>query len=144
MKIVVDTNIIFSALLNTNSKIGNLLLNPESKFKFYSYSYMHVEIKNHWEKLKRISKLSDEQLQTSYLQIISRIKFINEELIPKEIWFQAEKITSPIDIDDLDFIALCIFLGASLWTGDKQLFNGLKSENYSYVLNTQEIRDIYP
>ncbi len=52
MKIVVDTNIIFSALLNTNSKIGDLLLDPESKFDFYSCIYMRTEILKHWEKFQ--------------------------------------------------------------------------------------------
>lgn len=140
MKIVVDTNIIFSTLLNTNSKIGDLILDPESKFEYYSCNYMRFEIKKHWEKLKKISKLSDEQLQISYLQIVSRIKFINEELIPPDIWLQAETITSPVDVDDLDFIALCLFLKASLWTGDTQLHNGLKSGGFESVLDTQALQ----
>ncbi len=45
MKIVVDTNIIFSALLNTNSTIGDLLFNSDKHFDFYSCSYMRYEIK---------------------------------------------------------------------------------------------------
>ena len=39
MKIVVDTNIIFSAILNTNGKIGDLLLNSDDVFQFYSPDY---------------------------------------------------------------------------------------------------------
>jgi len=36
MKIVVDTNIVFSAVLNTDSKIGEILLSSSDKVKFYS------------------------------------------------------------------------------------------------------------
>ena len=55
MKIVVDTNIVFSAILNTNSKIGDLLMNSESIFEFRSVMYLKDEIEKHEEKLMTIS-----------------------------------------------------------------------------------------
>lgn len=127
MKIVVDTNIIFSALLNSNSNIADLLFNSEKYFEFYSCSYMRYEIQKHWERLKKISKLSEEQLQISYTQVLSKLKFINEEIIPVQTWLASEKMTKGIDIDDTDFVALTKFLRAILWTGDKALYNGLKN-----------------
>ncbi len=139
MKIVVDSNIIFSALLNTNSSIGDLLFNSEKHFEFYSCNYMRYEILKHWEKLKKISKLSDEQLQVSYTQVLSKLKFINEEIIPVETWLASEQITKSIDIDDTDFVALTKFLKATLWTGDKVLYNGLKKLEFKKLLNTSEL-----
>ena len=35
MKIVVDTNIVFSAILNSDGHIGELLFNSEEQFEFY-------------------------------------------------------------------------------------------------------------
>ena len=93
MKIVVDTNIVFSTLLNSDGVIGDLIYNSDRYFEFYSCSYMRFEIQKHWEKLKKISKLSDEQLEVSYTQILIKIKFINEEIIPVEIWLSSEKIS---------------------------------------------------
>jgi predicted nucleic acid-binding protein len=142
MKIVVDTNIIFSALLNTNSTIGDLIFNSDKHFEFYSCSYMRYEIKKHWGKLKKISKLSDIQLQESYNLILSKINFINEEIIPKETWLIAEAITINIDIDDTDFLALSKFLKASIWTGDKILYNGLKTNKFKKILNTKELMEL--
>lgn len=46
VKIIVDTNIVFSALLNTNSIIGDLLLNSANIFEFYSCQYLWYEIIN--------------------------------------------------------------------------------------------------
>lgn len=126
MKIVVDTNIIFSTLLNSNSNIADLLFNSGETFEFYSCTYMRYEIQKHWERLKKISKLSDEQLQISYTQTLSKLNFINEEIIPVETWLTSEQLTKGIDIDDIDFVALTKFLRATLWTGDKALYNGLK------------------
>jgi predicted nucleic acid-binding protein len=139
MKIVVDTNIIFSALLNSNGSIGDLLFNSDKVFEFYSCSYMQYEIKKHWLRLKKISKLSDEQLDVSFTQVLSKIKFINEAIIPVEIWLSAEQIVKDIDIDDIDFVALTKFLKATLWTGDKVLYNGLKEGQFKKLLNTAEL-----
>jgi len=139
MKIVVDTNIIFSTLLNSNNTIGDLFLNPDVYFEFYSCNYMRYEIQKHWERLKKISKLSDEQLEVSYSHLLSRLKFINEDIIPAETWVAAEKITKNIDIDDIDFVALTMFLRSTLWTGDKILYNGLKKTNFKKVVNTADL-----
>lgn len=139
MKIVVDTNIIFSTLLNSNSTVGDLLFNSDKHFEFYSCSYMRYEIQKHWERLKKISKLSEEQLQISYTQVLSKLKFINDEIIPVETWLTAEQITKGIDIDDIDFVALTKFLKATLWTGDKVLYNGLKKLEFKKLLNTVEL-----
>ena len=139
MKIVVDTNIIFSTLLNSNSNIGDLLFNSDKHFEFYSCSYMRYEIQKHWERLKKISKLSDEQLQVSYALVLSKLKFINEDIIPVETWLVSEQITKGIDIDDTDFVALTKFLKATLWTGDKILYNGLKKIDFKKLLNTTEL-----
>ena len=139
MKIVVDTNIIFSTLLNSNSTIGDLLFNSDKHFEFYSCSYMRYEIHKHWERLKKISKLSDEQLQVSYTQVLSKLKFVNEEIIPVETWLASEEITKGIDIDDTDFVAMTKFLKATLWTGDKVLYNGLKKIGFKKILNTTEL-----
>ena len=139
MKIVVDTNIIFSTLLNSNSNIADLLFNSHKHFEFYSCSYMRYEIQKHWERLKKISKLSDEQLQVSYTHVLSKVKFINEEIIPAEIWLASEEITKGIDIDDTDFVALAKFLKATLWTGDKVLYKGLKKLDFKKLLSTTEL-----
>lgn len=139
MKIVVDTNIIFSTLLNSDGIIGDLIYNSNRHFEFYSCGYMRFEIQKHWGKLKKISKLSDEELEVSYAQIFTKIKFINEEIIPSSIWLSSEKITKDIDVDDTDFVALAKFLKGTLWTGDKVLYNGLKEIGFKKICNTEDL-----
>jgi len=100
---------------------------------------MRNEIQTHWERLKKISRLSEEQLQISHTQVLLKLKFINEEIIPVETWLASEQITKGIDIDDTDFVALTKFLKATLWTGDKVLYNGLRKLSFKKVLNTTEL-----
>lgn len=142
MKIVIDTNIIFSALLNSTGTIGDLIFNSGRNFEFYSCSYMRYEIDKHWDKLKSISKLTDSQLQVARFELFKKINFINEELIPEKQWLSAERIVKDIDIDDLDFVALTNFIKGYLWTGDKPLYNGLKEKNFKKVLNTNELEKL--
>ena len=142
MIIVVDTNIIFSALLNTKSNIGDLMLNSDDNFVFYSCAYMRNEIEKHWEKLLKLSRLSNQELREAQYRIFKRIAFLIEEIIPGNIWLWAEKLVMEIDIDDVDFVAITQFLNGVLWTGDKELYEGLKLKGYDKVLNTSEMLQI--
>lgn len=100
---------------------------------------MRYEIKTLWEKIKRISKLKNNQLGESQFKIFSQINFIYEELIPAKTWIVAEEIVDDIDLDDSDFVALTKHLNGFLWTGDKELYNGLKKKGFKRVYNTSEL-----
>lgn len=138
-KIIVDTNIIFSCLLNSQGSIGDLIFNSDDIFEFYSNQYMRFEIRKHWSKLIKISKLADLELQTANDKILTRLTFINEELIPLNDWKKTESLVSEIDEDDIDFVALTRFLKGGLWTGDRPLYDGLKSKRFRSVYNTQDL-----
>jgi predicted nucleic acid-binding protein len=81
---------------------------------------MRFEIRKHWNKLKKISKLTDLELETAYDKMLTKFTFINEELIPQNDWEKAETFVADIDLDDIDFVALTKYLKGNLWTGDKQ------------------------
>ncbi len=138
-KIVVDTNIIFSCLLNSQGTIGDLIFNSENTFDFYSNQYMRSEIGKHWNKLKKISKLTDLELETAYDKTLTNLTFINEELIPQTDWEKAEALVAGIDLDDTDFVALTRYLKGSMWTGDKPLYGGLKAKRFRTIYNTQDM-----
>jgi predicted nucleic acid-binding protein len=56
MRIVIDTNIAFSAILNTNSTIARIILHPKSPINFYSTDLLKAEISEHKNKLQRLAK----------------------------------------------------------------------------------------
>jgi predicted nucleic acid-binding protein len=143
VKIIVDTNIIFSALLKTQTTFGQKIFNSEGTFDFYSPHYLRTEIRKHWGRLKKISKLTDQQLEESFDSLLTKINFINEEIIPQKIWEDSEIITRETDVDDIDFIALTKYLKGKLWTGDMQLKDGLRRKGYKNVLTTNEILKLW-
>jgi predicted nucleic acid-binding protein len=44
VKLVVDTNIVFSAVLNSNSRIARILTSGRRHFEFYSCEFLRVEL----------------------------------------------------------------------------------------------------
>ena len=62
MRIIVDTNIVFSAILNSSSKIGKILLHSKGHFQFYSCDYLRIEINRHRNRLLKLTKLSEDEL----------------------------------------------------------------------------------
>ncbi len=139
MRVVIDTNIAFSAILNTNSKISKIILQPKSKLNLYSTKQLELELATHWNKLKKISTYSEIDLHKAATLITSKIRFINVELIPGILFTKAEKLTSDIDIDDTEFVALTEHIRGKLWTGDKELIKGLKSKKWDKLISTDEL-----
>ncbi len=92
MNIIVDANIIFSGILNTDGKIGDLLINSKAQLKFIAPDFLRREIKHHYPKLMKISKLSLEQVQEAEFQIYKDLTFISEEQIKLSAWKEAEAI----------------------------------------------------
>jgi len=139
IKVIVDTNIVFSALLSPKGKIADIIFDSANSFAFYSCSYMRLEINEHWNKLRKISKLTDDELDEARSLLFSRIQFLNEELIPEKTWIFAEKLTADIDVDDLVFGALTRHLDGLLWSGDKRLLKGLSRKGFENTITTNEL-----
>ncbi len=141
-KIIVDTNIVFSGILNSNSRIGDLLLNSHPYLEFYSVNYLRIEIEKHKSKLMEISGLLEEEVDESKFQILKNITFISEEQIPFEIWHKAANFVRDVDMDDIAFVALSEFMEIKLWTGDKKLKEGLIAKGFDRCFTTEEVYEL--
>ena len=139
MKIIVDTNIVFSAILNSNSRIGKVLLNSKEHFQFFTCNYLRTEIQRHRNKLLKLTKLTEDQLSELEDLITQHITFIDERLIPQDLLIKTEIQLKAIDPDDTVFVALTKHLEGKLWTGDLQLYNGLKAKRFKNIILTSEL-----
>lgn len=81
MKIIVDTDIVFSAILNSQGKIGQLIINGSRFFTSYTVGLLKDEIGEHKDKILKISGFTNEQFIKSYETITKRITFVEEILI---------------------------------------------------------------
>lgn len=142
MKVVVDTNIVFSAILNTNSRISKLLLQPPFQLNFFSTKQLLVEIERHRSKLMKLSSYSDLELSRVINFTTSKINFISVQSIPEQAYQQAGLLTAGVDEDDTEFVALTEHLKIKLWTGDKVLVNGLTKKGWNKFISTNELFEI--
>lgn len=133
MELVVDTNILISALIKSG-KCRELII--ISDFDFYAPENLITETLNHKEGIKSRSSLDE----TSFNQIIgllsSRINIIPEKEFRKFNREASKLVKHP---EDTPFIALSLSRNIPLWSDDK----GLKEQNKVKVYSTTELLRIY-
>lgn len=142
MKIVVDTNIIFSALLNTNGKISDLLLNSEPNLTFYAPNFIVEELERHHQKLLNLSKINESDLLFLRTQVLAKVSLVDLIILSEKTWEKALDLVHGIDEFDAPFVALSLHLNTYLWTGDKKLKLGLASGKQDWVLDTNQVLGI--
>lgn len=143
MKLIVDTNIAFSSILNSRGNIGKILFLSKGHFEFYSTFKLRHELVKHQEKLLKLTGYTKTELEDIIHITTQKITFIAEELIPLKHLLFAERLLEDIDPDDTSFVALTKHLKGKLWTGDKVLCNGLIAKKFMNVITTQELSDLF-
>lgn len=142
MRIIVDANIVFSGILNSDGKIGDLLINSADIFKFISPDFLRIEIQRHHAKLVHISKLTLEQVLESEFQICKSIHFISDEQISPTNWDIAENLVFDVDKKDVSYIAFSKQFKTKVWSGDKSLIKGLANKGFTNFISTNELWDL--
>jgi predicted nucleic acid-binding protein len=139
VKFIVDANIIFSGILNTDGKIGDLLINSKKYFDFIAPDFLRTEIRKHYSRLTKISGLTIEQVKEAELQVYNDITFISEEQIKVSTWKIAEKLVAGVDPNDVHYIAFAKHFKCKIWSGDKALIKGLAKKNFTRFITTAEL-----
>jgi predicted nucleic acid-binding protein len=129
MKLVVDTNVVMSALIK-NSVSRSLIFNPKLELFLPDFSLKEIE-KYSPEILKKSGMKKAEfdlllQLILSNFLVARRKKYENHLK-------KAEKICP--DKNDIVFLALALSLKIPLWTNDKSL----KNQSLVKVYSTEEL-----
>jgi predicted nucleic acid-binding protein len=142
VNLIVDTNIVFSTLLNPHSVIGEILMNIQDEFTFFAPELLKDELKRYAPKIRTYSKLDSKTLSDIEELVLSNINFISEYSISEQSWIKAFTLTKDIDEDDTPFIALGIELNAKLWTGDKALTKGLAKKEADIIITTADLQKL--
>jgi len=137
VKVIVDANIVFSGILNSNGKIGDLLINSQKHFDFIAPDFLRAEIYN--PRLSKISGMTVEQVREAEFQICHDITFISEEQIKESSWRAAVKLVADIDPKDTHYIAYSKHFRCKIWSGDKQLIKGLAKKRFANFISSDEL-----
>lgn len=140
MTVIVDANIIFSAILNPSRQISSILTRSlKNDIIFVSPNFLRQELFKHRPRLAKLTESSMDIVETVENFFCKKIHFYNEEIIPQEIWNHSDSLTQGIDIKDSVYIAFALFFSCPLWSGDNKLKDHLLSKGHNLILNTSEI-----
>ncbi|MES2808376.1 MAG: PIN domain-containing protein [Bacteroidota bacterium] len=142
MTIVVDANILFSAVITPNGKIAKILSYPFLNVKRVSCHYIAVELHRHRLKIAQISKKPEEAVIDDIQHYLKFISIYDELLIESKYLKEAKRLTEGVDLYDMDYVALTLQTGGVLWTGDKKLTEHLKSMNFDMFTNTADLYEL--
>ncbi len=139
MKVVVDANIVFSGILNTNGRIGDILINSSGLIDFIAPDFLRTEIHKHHPRLVKISKLPIAKVMESEFQVCKDIKFISEEQIFTSNWEAAFELVKDIDEKDILYVAFSKQFNRKIWSVDRQLVSGLKKKGFDGFITTDQL-----
>lgn len=128
--IIVDTNILFSTLLGKNKKFRDILLSQEN-VNLHSCKYAIVELFKYKEKIQKYSAFDEDEILELLYNLLKKIHIFDENTLTEESLKKAFDLCKDIDEKDIPFVAVTIELDGLIWTGDKELKNGLQSKGFN-------------
>ena len=135
IRAVIDTNLIFSALLADMSAIRDNLLNES--VTFYAPNFIIVEIFKHQRKLLKLTTLTEIEFFTFFNRIVENVNFTPLSFISTESRLKAYTLCLGVDLKDVPFVALSIEFNCPLYTGDNKLKRGLLAKGFdNFYLGT--------
>ena len=131
MKLVLDSNIIFSALIRKSTTRDIIL---SDVFDLHAPEYIFAEITKHKELLLRKSKMTEGDFNALLLLLQKHVHFVSKENYIEKMAI-AEDILREIDITDSPFLALALTLDCSIWSNDGHF----KQQDQVVVYTTKEL-----
>lgn len=71
--------------------------------------------------------------------VLTSMQLYNETFIEEEHWLEAERLTAGVDCFDINYIALALHTGGTLWTGDKKLIEHLRRMGFDQTISTAKL-----
>jgi predicted nucleic acid-binding protein len=126
--VIVDTNILFSALLSSQSRFASTILRDEARFVICDS--VIVELFEHKERIAAHSQHAETELLSAMRDLLRHIRVCQEVLISDDSWTRAFQLCQSIDPADTPHLALTLELNGLLWTGDRRLKAGLQAKGF--------------
>ncbi len=142
MKIVADTNILFSILLKPAGKTYALFNALAAQHTICIAERTLTELLKHHERILKISRLPEEELLSVKEALINRTQIIYGSELPSQAISMGYNLVFDIDVDDTAFVATTIYLNAILWSGDKPLNDGLRAKGFTNIYDSLAIQTL--
>ena len=144
MTLVVDANIVFSAILSKDGAVAETFREAQGIVKLIAPAYLADELVRLRPKMAKSAKKTLAETEAAQRWALAQIELVSEEMITRKHWIKAVQLTAHVDPDDIPYVALAIGRKCSLWTGDKKLRSGLERSGFSGTITTTEVRKLLP
>lgn len=130
MDLVIDANIVFSAIISSSGKTRDLIFLED--IVLFAPEFLLIEFEKHKQEIIEKSKLSKEDFELAIKIIFSRIKLVPFSEF-KHFLEEAEKICP--DPNDIEYFSLALSKDIPFWSSDKPL-----NQQYGVrIISTKEI-----
>lgn len=132
MRIVIDSNVLFSALIR-NSFTRRLILEYDGLFLFPEFIFEEME--NHKQELLQKSKMDEKDFNDLLELILRKVVIVPKEVLDPH-YNEAYGLAKDIDVNDVLFFACALaYQNSVIWSDDK----ALKRQSKVRVINTKEM-----
>ena len=142
MIIIIDSNILISACLDSKSELYNIIVTDNLNIEFITPHFALEEIKNHSNRICVKAKKSVFDFEKNLDEVLSHILLLPDEEVSDENLIRAEDLTKNIDVKDTIFIAFSLALNSLFWSGDIKLYKALKRKGFANIITTKEFKQI--
>lgn len=137
MVLVIDANVLFSALMNPLALATRII--TSRKAKIYIPRFCIVEIFKYKEKILRYSKVPEAEIYEALYSILEALHFVDDSEIADKHKLKALQLCDGVDLKDTVYVAAALALQATLWTGDRKLREGLEAKGFHQFSSTVEL-----
>ncbi len=130
MELIIDANIVISALISMNGKTRDLIF--LNNFSLFAPEYLLEEIEKYKKLIIKKSNLDEESLKLATSLIFSRIKLVSFSEF-EQLLFKAKDICP--DPNDIEYFVLALSKKIPIWSDDK----ALKSQSVVKIFSTTEL-----
>ena len=130
MELIIDANVLISALISPEGKTREIIFAYD--IKFYAPEFLFIEIDEHKEEILKKSRLSDDEFGLALNLLKTRIILVPFTDFRK---FISRAIRASPDVDDIEYFALALSEDIIIWTDDKDL----KKQTKVKIISTTEL-----
>ncbi len=133
MRLIVDANVVFSALIAYNQKIIDLFFSKD--IELFGPETLLKEIEEHKEEILEKTGYTDQDFEVILSLLYSRIELVPFSIFEKELSTAKELCPDP---DDIEYFAAALYLDCPVWSNDKKL----KEQKRIKVISSHELLSI--
>jgi predicted nucleic acid-binding protein len=134
MNIVLDSNVLFSALIR-DSLTRRLILEYEGSFLFPKYIF--VELEKHIDEIFKKSQMTKEEFDKLLGLLLRKVLIVPDEAL-RDFKEEAVTIMENIDINDAVFVACALaYSNSVIWSDDKDF----KKQLVILIMTTKQMKD---